>query len=121
MLYKKIHRQFLREFWEGRWFECKGCMYKVDSKPYIRYIYARDSFTISISVGKFSSGSYIPSTWGLFFMTGQHKGKIKQNKIKLDKDRNNKGRLRCYIKRFIDNFLEILGKMIKRLSIENHI
>ncbi len=106
MLYKKIHRQFLREFWEGRWFECEGCLYKVDSKPYIRYIYPSDSFTISISVGKFSSGIYMPSTWGLFFMNGQHKGKIKQNKIKLGED----SRLRCYIKRFIDNILEIFRK-----------
>lgn len=37
MLYKKIHRQFLREFREGRRFKCEnfGDIYRIISKPYI--------------------------------------------------------------------------------------
>lgn len=37
MLYKKIHRQYVREFWVGRRFKCKGFgdIYRITSKPYI--------------------------------------------------------------------------------------
>lgn len=35
MLYKKIHRQFLRGFREGRKFKCEGEVYEVAGKPYI--------------------------------------------------------------------------------------
>lgn len=39
MLYKKVHRQHLREFWEGRRFEVRTYssvnVYEVTSEPYI--------------------------------------------------------------------------------------
>lgn len=42
MLYKKIHRQYLREFKKGREFRVGDDVYKVNGKPYIKggYIYS---------------------------------------------------------------------------------
>ena len=35
MLYKKIHRQYLRQLWKGRKFKYDGEVYEVTRKPYI--------------------------------------------------------------------------------------
>lgn len=35
MLYKKIHRQFLRQFRIGRKYRFSGCRFEITGKPYI--------------------------------------------------------------------------------------
>lgn len=35
MLYKKIHRQHVRQFWMGRRFEYRGDIYEITKKPRI--------------------------------------------------------------------------------------
>ena len=47
MLYKKVHRQFVREFKVGREFKCKGHVFKVSKEPYIH----KDGNPISILLG----------------------------------------------------------------------
>ena len=39
MLYKKVHRQYLREFREGRKFKDNSNIYEVTRKPYINEDY----------------------------------------------------------------------------------
>ena len=41
MLYKKIHRQYLREFRKGRRFKLDGEIYKIIKKPFIDYPFPR--------------------------------------------------------------------------------
>ena len=77
MLYKKIHRQFLREFRIGRKFEHKSStggvfgVYEVTGKPYIcwRYIkvneidYSDEGTEDSIVVLNLNSGKIYEITW----------------------------------------------------------
>lgn len=37
MLYKKIHRQFVRQFWVGRRYWYRGEMYEITKKPHIGF------------------------------------------------------------------------------------
>ena len=39
MLYKKIHRQYVREFRMGRRFRYKGCRFEITGKPYIDFTF----------------------------------------------------------------------------------
>lgn len=119
MLYKKIHRQYVREFKEF-WEEVKGLY----SKPYIKNMgYSTISISVVVDHGIcYSYWDLIDTKGKIHLNGGQKKVKWRRcSKDRDDEDRNNKGRLGCYIKRFTDSFLEILAKMIKRLSIVNRI
>ena len=37
MLYKKIHRQYVKEFWKGRRFKIDDEVYKIIKEPFIDY------------------------------------------------------------------------------------
>lgn len=71
MLYKKVHRQFLRQFWKGRKFRIFGDeVYEVTSKPYIEkdyngnYINIYRWYLISLDSGKMILHNII--TWLLY-------------------------------------------------------
>ena len=66
MLYKKVHRQHLREFRVGRDFKCKGRMFKVSKELHIH----KDSNPISILLGSCNM------RWFLIPIVGPCKGQL---------------------------------------------
>lgn len=58
MLCKKVHRQYVREFWVGRKFKFRGEVYKVTRKPFIYY----PKGSICVSVKYNGPGNW---NWGL--------------------------------------------------------
>ena len=70
MLYKKIHRQYLREWRIGRKFDIiNGNVYEVTKEPYIGEYY------INVLIGNKNQRLY------LIFKTGKYSGQLLQNKI----------------------------------------
>lgn len=88
MLYKKIHRQFLRDF--GK--DDKEIKYR---KPYIDGSYIIVRYVI-YGEEEISYDALIP-------MTGEYSGQLCTDIVA---DVGRVERLRCCIRRFIDNFLE---------------
>ena len=97
MLYKKIHRQYLREFRVGRRFMVWDKVYKMARKPYIDGSYIIVRYVI-YGEEEISYDALIP-------MTGEYSGQLCTDIIA---DVGRVERLRCCIRRFIDNFLENL-------------
>ena len=71
MLYKKVHRQFVREFWEGRRFKYNDSsfIYEVTKESYIEkdddgnYISTDRWYLISLDSGKIMTGILHNKTW----------------------------------------------------------